>query len=440
MESRQERVSRRDFMRTALRTGAAVGGLTILGATAKGQGKAYRVGLIGCGGRGRDALRQHVEAAKILNDALNLGVEVQVVATADWFKKSAEDTGKKHNLPPDKCFGGPDNYRKLLEVPMDTVLMAQAPVFRPLHLEAAIQAGRNVFTEKPVAVDPPGCRRVIAAGKLAKDKGLMVVAGTQRRHEEGYNRQAAMIKEGALGKVLGGRVSWLQGGIFHNNIMNPKGPDDVVRSGNWQLWIETSGDHICEQHVHNIDIANWFVGHVPVSAVGFGGRAHRRAGDMYDFFSGDLDYGDGVHIHSMCRQIAGCWGHPFEEFVYEKQPPAGFKLQNPLPYDGIPQKDKNNRGFGGHQQEHINMLYYLVKGKPLNEAQNVAESTAVSILIRDSAYTGKLITWAEMMEPPKDPEKPPEAYNRQRRPTAEDFEKPDCPMPKDGDAPIPGTA
>jgi len=426
-------VSRRDFMRAAARTGVAAAGLTILGSTAKGAGKTYRVALIGSGGRGGGALEQHVAAAKVLNDALNLGITIQVVAVGDFFKDRAEGTGKRYGVPADKCFGGADNYKKVLEVPGDTVLMAQAPVFRPLHFEAAIQAGRNVFTEKPVAVDPAGCRRVIEAGKLAKQKNLLVVAGTQRRHEPGYNRQAALIKEGALGKVIGGRVAWNMGKIFHNNPMNPKTPADLCRGGNWQLWIEMSGDHICEQHVHNLDIANWFVGRPPVSAAAFGGRARRKAGNMYDFFSGDLDYGQGVHIHSMCRQVGGCWDWVGESFVYEKQAPAGFELKEPIAYADVP----HPRGFGGHQQEHVDMLYFLAKGLELNEAQNVAESTAVAIMVRDAAYTGKMITWEEMM---LDPKKNPEVYNRQRRPVAEDFEKEDCPLPKDGDAPIPGTA
>ena len=427
--SRDEKVSRRDFMRAAVATSAAVGGFTILGATAKGQGKVFRVGLIGCGGRGSGALAQHVEAAKALNDTLNLGIEVQVVACADFFKDRAEGTGKRYGVPADKCFGGADNYKKLLEVPLDNVLMGQAPAFRPPHLEAAIKAGKNVFMEKPSAVDAPGVRRVMEAGKLAKEKGLVVVAGTQRRHEQGYNRQAQLIKEGALGKVFGGRVAWNMGKIFHNNPMNPTKPDDLVRGGNWQLWIEMSGDHICEQHVHNIDIANWFIGRHPVSAAGFGGRARRKAGNMYDFFSGDFDYGDGVHVHSMCRQIGGCWDWVGESFVYEKRAPGDYKFQEPVRYADIPQKG------GPYVQEHIHMLYHILKGKELNEAQSVAEATGAAIMLRDSAYTGQMMRWDEMY---LDPKKKPEIYNKACKPSADDFETGDIVYPKDGDAPVPG--
>jgi len=354
-----------------------------------------------------------------------------VVACADWFKGKAENTGKGHGVPADKCFGGPDCYKKLLEVPMDTVLMGQAPAFRPPHFEAAVKAGRNVFMEKPIGVDAPGIRKVMEAGKLAKEKGLVVVAGTQRRHQQNYNQRYQLIKEGAVGKVLAGRVGWCQGRIFHNNPMKPTKPEDLVCSGNWQLWIEISGDHICEQHVHNIDIANWFVGRPPVSAAGFGGRARRRAGNMYDFFSGDLDYGQGVHVHSMCRQVGDCWNWESESFVYEKQAPKDYKFQEPVRYSEVPQKG------GGHFQEHVNMLYYLAKGKELNEAQGVAEATAAAIMIRDSAYTGKIMTWEEMFG---DPKKNPEIYNKMLRPSWEDFETGNIVYPKDGEAPIPGTA
>ncbi|MBM4034055.1 MAG: Gfo/Idh/MocA family oxidoreductase [Planctomycetes bacterium] len=421
-------LSRRDVMRGSIAAGAA---FSILGATAKGQGKAFRVGIIGCGGRGSGAIAQHVEAAKVLNDTLNLGIEMQVVACADFFKERAEGTGKRFGVPPERCFGGADNYKRLLEVPLDNVVMAQAPAFRPPHFAACIKAGKHVFMEKPSAVDAPGVRMVIEAGKLAREKGLVVVAGTQRRHEQGYNQRYQLIKEGAVGKVLAGRVAWNMGKIFHNTPMNPTKPEDLVRGGNWQLWIELSGDHIVEQHVHNLDIANWFVGRHPVSAAAFGGRARRKAGNMYDFFSGDVDYGDNVHIHSMCRQVGGCWDWVGESFVYEKPAPAGYKFQEPVRYSDIPQKG------GAYVQEHINMLYHILKGKELNEAQSVAESTGVAIMVRDSAYTGKMMKWNEMFD---DPKANPEIYNRACKPSWVDFEEGNIAYPKDGDAPVPGTA
>jgi predicted dehydrogenase len=404
--------SRRDFMKGAAAAGAAFGAFTILGATAKGQSKGFKVGLIGCGGRGNGALGNHMAAAK------HVGLESKVVATCDYFKGKAEGTGGRYGVPKEKCFGGANGYKQLLDTDVEVVLMATSPNFRPVHYEACIEAGKHVFMEKPVAIDPPGCRMVIEAGEAAKKKGLLVVAGTQRRHEQGYNRRAAMVKEGAHGRVLAGRVSWCSGGGGGRPIGGEMTADRLISS--WYVWVQMSGDHVVEQHVHNLDIGNWFMGSHPVACVAFGGRARRRAGNIYDFFSADLEYPGGLHLHAMCRQVQGCWGWVGESFVYEKQPPRDFKLQNPVPYSEIPQHG------GGHQQEHINMLYYLVKGKPLNEARNVAEATAVAVMGRISAYTGQMVSWRDMMENPKG-----KSYNLTLKPTAKDFETGDFPMPKE---------
>ncbi|MCX8038464.1 MAG: Gfo/Idh/MocA family oxidoreductase, partial [Candidatus Sumerlaeia bacterium] len=297
MHTKTHGISRRSFLRTAA---AASAGPVILGATPKGSGKTFKVGLLGCGGRGSGALRQSLEAAKLHN------FRVEVVGVADYFKERAEKVGSQYSLPSVDCFSGPDAYLKLLETDVEIVLMAVAPLFRPLHLEAAVKAGKHVFLEKPVAVAPPGCRRVIAAGELAKQKGLAIISGVDNRHNwRAINTHQAVAVEGALGKLYGGRIAYLTGHFFSRTAIQPKEPADLIRT--WQNWIALSGDHLVEQHVHNIDTANWFVGRPPVSAVGFGGRARRPAGDMYDFFSVDFDYGDGVHIHSMCRQVKGCF-------------------------------------------------------------------------------------------------------------------------------------
>jgi len=421
------RVSRRDFMRGA----AAVGGLTLLGATARGAGKAIKVGLIGCGGRGNGALAQHVNAAKILNDTLSLGIDIQVVATADWFKGKAEGTGKRYGVPKDRCFGGALAYQKLIDAGPDIVLMATSPNFRPVHCLAAAKAGKHVFMEKPVGVDPPGCRTVIEAGEVAAKNGTFIVAGTQRRHQQNYLDSAqACVVEKKMGRLLAGRVAWCMGwiGWSARNPIKPKTPGDMVRT--WPNWVALCGDHIVEQHVHNLDVANWRVGHPPRSCAGFGGSFHREAGDMYDFFSLDLDYGDGIHIHSMARQMNGCWNWVGEEFVYEKGVTGGSSGPkpdtSPVPAE-IPQKTKEGRGFGGHQQEHINFLYHLVKGKKVfNEARNVAEATAVAVMGRISAYTGQLVRWDDMM---KNPKKNPKLYNLTLKPTAKDFETGDVELP-----------
>ena len=421
----REAVTRRNFLKAAAAAGAALGPFAVVGTTAKGAGKRFKVGLIGCGGRGNGALAQHVAAGK------TLGLDIQVVATADWFQDRAERTGKKYGVPAARCFGGAKGYQKLVGTDAEIVLMATAPLFRPVHLAACVAAGKHVFIEKPVAVDPPGCRKVVAAGEQARAKGLTVVAGTNMHHEKRFlDTHQAVAVEGALGKLHGGRIGCCLGHHFHKQPIRPKTADDLVRS--WQNWLTLSGDHIVEQHVHQLDIANWFAGRPPVGAVGFGGRARRPAGALFDFFSIDFDYGDSVHIHSVCRQVAGCWVWAGHDLVYAQGHTSGGDRpepkQSPVPAD-LPQVR------GGHSQEHVNLLYYLTRGKPLNQAKAVAEATAATILGRTAAYTGAQVLWRDMMD---DPKKRPELYSMTLEPTAEDFEAGRVAIPKEGAVPVPG--
>jgi len=415
-------VSRREFIKTsAAGMAAALAGKNVIFA---GQAKRkFKVALIGCGGRGTGALENCFEAAKAID------VELTTVATADWFKGKAENLGKKYNVPAARCFGGADAYKKLLETDVEVVLIATSPNFRPVHFEAAIKAGKNVFMEKPVAVDPPGGRRVIAAGEVAKQKGLAVVAGTQRRHEASYLRTQYAVERGAIGRIAGGAIWWCGGALwFQNRKPGESDADYMIR--NWVSFTEMSGDHIVEQHVHNIDIANWYVGHPPVSALGFGGRARRKTGDQFDFFSVDLDYRDGCRIHSMCRQINGTDGDVREFFrgtEGETGGGGGLKGAKEITVPQFPDRDP-------YVQEHIDLLTSIMQEKPLNEARNVAESTLTAIMSRISAYTGKMVLWRDVVENEKSP-----WYNLTLKPTAEDFEKGPVVAPKDDVVAIPGT-
>lgn len=416
---------RRDFLKaSAAAAGTALGSMSGVSARAAETARKFRVALIGCGGRGNGALANHIEAAQYLNEKLGWKLEIEVVAAGDWFAGRAREAGKRYNVPEDRCFGGADCYKKVLEAGPEIVLMAQPPVFRPLHFEACIKAGKHVFTEKPVGVDPVGIRRFLQAGELASQKNLCVAAGTQRRHDKGYNQRALEIRDGAYGRILGGRVAWNMGAIFTNNPIHPKGSDDLC--GPWQIWTEMSGDHICEQHVHNIDIANWYLDAHPVSAGGFGFRARRVAGNMYDFFSIDFEYPGNVHVHSMCRQIGDCWDWVGEDFTFERDKPG----------DWTPPKDPYEEvGYhpNAYVAEHAHLVWSIVRGEPLNEAQNVAWATGAAILGRESAYTGRRITWKEMFE-----DAGSKFYNLNFKPKAEDFETDNVPMLKDGDIRIPG--
>jgi myo-inositol 2-dehydrogenase/D-chiro-inositol 1-dehydrogenase len=417
-------VTRRDFIKTSAVVSLAAMGVGTNRIFAAGSGK-IRVGLIGCGGRGNGALNDCLSAGK------HIGREMEVVATADWFKDRTESTGKRHGVPLERCFHGANAYKELLATNVDVVSIATSPNFRPVHFEAAVKAGKHVFMEKPVAVDPPGGRRIIEAGELAKEKGLGVVAGTQRRHQRGYRRNAYAIKHGAIGRILGGCVWWCGGALWYREEGNTDTDADyLVR--NWVSFTEMSGDHIVEQHVHNLDVANWFIGHPPDNALGFGGRARRKTGNQFDFFSIDLDYGDGCRIHSMCRQINGTDGGVREFFAgTEGKTLGGGGLESAKNIE-IPDFPEHG---GPYVQEHVDLLNSIIEGKPLNEARNVAEATLTAIMGRIAAYTGKLVRWKDMMENKESP-----WYNLTCTPTAEDFEKGPVTAPKDDVAPIPGRA
>jgi predicted dehydrogenase len=286
--------------------------------------------------------------------------------------------------------------------------------------------------EKPVAVDPPGVRRVIEAGELAKRKGLGVVAGTQRRHQANYLRTQYAIEHGAIGQIAGGCVWWCGGALWYKT-KEPGESDADYMVRNWVSFTEMSGDHIVEQHVHNLDVANWYIGHPPKTALGFGGRARRKTGNQFDFFSIDLDYGDGCHIHSMCRQVNGCDGGVREFFRGtrgETLGGGGLKLTRKRREIEVPDFPEHG---GPYVQEHVDLLNSILAGKPLNEARNVAESNLTAIMGRISAYTGKLIKWSDLTENKDSP-----WYNLTLKPTAEDFEKGEVVAPPDDIAAVPG--
>jgi len=416
-------VSRRQFIKGSAAGMAAVlaGKNVIFAAGAKPK---FRVGLIGCGGRGNGALDNCHEAAEVI------GAELEVVATADWFKNKAEATGKKYNVPASHCFGGATGYKKLLDTNVDVVLIATSPNFRPVHFEAAVNAGKHVFMEKPVAVDPPGGRRIMASGEVAKRKGLAVVAGTQRRHQAGYQRIHHAVQHGAIGDIAGGAVYWCGGALWYRT-KDPNESDADYMVRNWVSFTEMSGDHIVEQHVHNLDVANWYIGRTPNSALGFGGRARRKTGNQFDFFSIDLDYGDGCRIHSMCRQINGTDGGVREFFrgtQGETWGGGGLKAAKEI---AIPDFDDRNP----YVQEHVDMLNSIIAEKPINEAYNVATSTLTAIMSRISAYTGKLVRWKDVVENESSP-----YYNLTLKPTAEDFETGNVVAPLDEIPAVPGKA
>jgi myo-inositol 2-dehydrogenase / D-chiro-inositol 1-dehydrogenase len=394
---------------------------------AQGAPRVFKVAVVGCGGRGSGALKNSIAAAK------QLGQEVKLVATADYFIENAKTLAKTHGLDEKFCFGGANGYKKVMDMPeVDIVILATPLNFRPRHLEAAVKAGKHVFAEKGVAVDAPGIRQFIAASKLAAEKKLTLVAGTQRRHASGYLLQAKALKEGKISPILGGNVYWNGTVPWIKRRTEAMSNKDYLCK-NWLNFTELSGDHIVEQHVHNLDIANWFIGRYPKSAVGMGGRARRVTGNQFDFFSVDFDYGEGVHIHSMCRQLHKCHSFVGESFrTADAILSGGGRVTRP---NGERIELSGDFLEGNPQEiEHVDLLKSILGTGPyLNEGETVAMSTACAIMGRISAYTGQIVGMADLLTKDSSP------YYKGCALTAEAFEaEGDVELPAEV-APIPGS-
>jgi predicted dehydrogenase len=367
-------------------------------------GEPIKAGVIGCGGRGTGAAINF----------LNAGAGLEIVALGDVFEDRIAGcreqlmSKKGVEVADEKCFVGFDAFQKVLEQDINYVIIATPPHFRPEHVEAAVKARKHVFMEKPVAVDPVGARRIIVAGKQAESLGLCVVAGTQRRHQWNYQEIYEYVKAGAIGKIVSANVYWNGGKLWH---VNPRSDwsemEAMIR--NWVNWMWLSGDHIVEQHVHNIDVVNWFKDAHPVKALGFGSRQRRITGDQFDNFSVDFVYDDGTRMHSMCRQINGCdrnvsehvvgekgYGNPARD-LYTHEGELIHKTLDPRPEADEDKAVIEERYNSPYDQEHIDLITAIRRGEPINEAEHVATSTLTAIMGRTSAYTGKEVTWDEMM-------------------------------------------
>jgi predicted dehydrogenase len=357
---------------------------------------AIRVGVIGCGGRGTGAAFNCVAAAP--------GVEV--LALGDLFaervasaRTQLEQLGPANRVSDATSFVGWDAYQKVLASDVDLVILATPPHFRPAHLEAAVAAGKHVFLEKPVAVDGPGVRKVLAAAAAARERKLALVAGTQRRHEGPYLEAMKRIHGGAIGEIVGGQCWWNQGSLW----MHPRRAewsDMEWQLRNWLYFTWLSGDHICEQHIHNIDVINWAIGSHPRSAVGLGGRQVRTDpsyGHVFDHFSTEFEYEGGVLVQSSCRQIDGCENRVGERLVGTKGTcdPAGW-------IDGAEPWDWEGESRNPYEQEHVDLIASIRAGEPLNEGRAVAESTLSAIMGRMAAYTGQKVTWEQALNSSED--------------------------------------
>ena len=386
-------MKRREFIKTTAAASLAAAMPRLHGAYAAGA-DTIRVGVVGCGGRGTGAAI----------DCLNAAPGVEVVAMYDLFQDRIDSALKtireKHpdkvKVTPDRMFTGFDGYKKLSALPdVNLVVMASPPGFRPMQLRAAVEGGKNVFMEKPVAVDPVGIRSVIASSELAAEKGLAIVAGTQRRHQARYLEIMKRIHEGAVGELVGGQCYWNQGDLWVKQ-REPGMSEMEWQCRNWLYFTWLSGDHIVEQHVHNIDVMNWAFRALPVKVMGMGGRQARTApefGNIYDHFAVEFEYPNGVRVMSMCRQTKGAAERVEEKLVGTKGVAFGYgDIQGPSPWK-----------FEGEEanpyvQEHADLVASIRSGRPLNEGRRVAESTMCAIIGRMSAYTGRAISWDWAMQ------------------------------------------
>jgi predicted dehydrogenase len=393
-----EIIPRRTFLKT---TAAGLGvAPALFGAPARAwaQGRdTIRVGLVGCGGRGTGAARDLVTGAD--------GIEI--VAMGDLMHDRLEQSRARleeaiaasYQVDDLHAFTGFDAYQRVIESDIDLVILATPPGFRPAHLAAAVAAGKHIFTEKPVAVDPVGVRSVIATAELARQKNLAIVAGTQRRHDPRYIEIMKRVHDGAIGEITGGQVYWNQGGLW--NFERRAGMSDTEwQIRNWLYFTWISGDHIVEQHIHNLDVANWALGGPPVRANGVGGRQARQDpsyGHIFDHFAIELEYANGARVLSMCRQQDGTARYVGERFTGTRGT-ASPSDRNPwIRGTAEWQWQQDGEPVNPYVQEHTDLVASIRAGTPLNEGRQVAESTLTAILAREAAYTGQDITWDEIM-------------------------------------------
>jgi len=388
-------LTRRDFMkRSAVATAGATAGLMASGNFAyAGATDTIRLGLVGCGGRGTGAA----------HDSYRSSDGVELVAMGDLFRDRIEESkeqlrerlGESFKVDQDHTFIGFDAYRKVIESDVDLVIFATPPAFRPTHLRAAVEAGKHVFIEKPVATDTVGIQSVMESAELAEEKGLAIVAGTQRRHDPAYREAMRRIHDGAIGEVKTAQVYWNQGGLWHHE-QEPGMSDMEWQVRNWLYFTWLSGDHIVEQHVHNIDVANWALQAHPVKAIGVGGRQVRTDpsyGHIFDHFGIEFQYEDGARVYSMCRQQEGTPSRVGEHIIGTKGTSDGHsKIEGETTwrYEG---EDVNP-----YVQEHADLIASIREGEPLNEGRRVAESVLTAIMGREAAYTGQEVTWEQVRE------------------------------------------
>lgn len=413
----EKKLSRRDFLAKSAALGAAAAvAPSIITSCAKSNkplrepgeyyipgledkadnGRELKVGLVGCGNRGTGALLNLLDAAD----------GITVAALGDAFPDKMEESRKKIfdkkgiTVPDEMCFVGLDAFKKVMDSAIDMVIITPPPIFHAEMFEYAVSKGLHIFVEKPVSIDAKGYRRVVAASRQADLKGLVVVTGTQRHHKRDYVEAYKKVQEGMIGEITGGTVYWNTKDHWYKK-RQPGWTDMEYMIRDWINWCWVSGDNIVEQHVHNIDVFMWFIGSHPISARAIGSRQRRSDGDQFDQFSTDFEFENGVHLHSMCQQINGC-DRLVKEVIHGTKGWWDSDTKEIRANDGTllwkfdPDKEKAEHSqVNPYVLEHVDWVNHIRRGTAHNETIGTAESCLAGSMGRESAYTGKLLTWDE---------------------------------------------
>jgi predicted dehydrogenase len=398
----QDELSRRSFLKTSTIAGATASAFTIIKPElVRGAGnEKLKAGLIGCGGRGTEAVRN------VLTGCDN----VELIAMGDAFEDRLEASIRELNetklatrikVDPEHRFTGFDAYKKVIASGVDIVMLATPPGYRPIHFEAAVEAKKHIFCEKPFGTDPVNVRRFMAAAKKSEELKLTVKSGAQRRSQAYYLGEYKRVKDGKIGDITALYAYWVGSPVLQflgkgwpgpKGKRDPKWSDLEFQSRDWYSFVWICGDQIVEQHLHNIDVCNWFMGTHPVECTASGGAAWRpreeEYGNIFDHIGADFTYANGVHMSSYCRQYQG---EGIAENVSELIVGTKGRIDTR-------QERGAERAMNPYVQEHIDMMNSILgKGPYINEAMKVAESTMTCIMGREAAYSGQKITWDMMM-------------------------------------------
>jgi len=422
-------VSRRSFV-------AGVGALAAVAPSIlRGQDtkRVFKFAVVGCGERGNGA------AGDITAAAARLGHEAKLVAASDFFADRAIGVCKKYGCDEKFAFGGAAGYQKVMETDAEIVLLCAPPFYRPLHMDACVKAKKHIFAEKPIATDPAGLRRFLASVEEAKKANLSILSGTCYRHSSRALRQIGPILGGAIGRPCGGVVYRCHGGTntWGNTLPRKEGESNTgYMSRSWYGWRHMSGDNLTEQGIHEVDLANWFIGRTPRAAMAIGARHRRATGNGYDCISVDYDYGEGLHVHAIARQVDGC-ADRCHAFVSGSEGEITV-LGSIKRYDGKAvepdEKAVEGRDENMMMMEHWDHLNALLKGELLHEGEQVAMATATTIMGTIAAYSGQAVRMSDMLTNTESP-----LYNGQNNPfLPEDFDKGDVELPEEFKGPVPG--